>query len=165
MTLSTAVRRYYAERIFAAGGRGEVPWAFRPLDGPATGCAVVEGCRGGGRNVLEVRLRVANDLIEAISMGCNLCNPAMMVAADVLAAWARGRDVASVLAADPFADATLDPWFAAIEADDRPADAVEKFRYTLWAVQNALRDDRGETPRPPPDFATGDAADDREETP
>ncbi|MGE0193918.1 MAG: hypothetical protein AB7T63_17975 [Planctomycetota bacterium] len=152
MTISHAVRRHYAERIFAVGGRGEVPEAFRPLAGEPTGRSTVEGCRGGGKNVLEVRLRVADGRVEGISMGCNLCNPAMYVAADILGRWARGRSADAILALDPFAEAALDPWFEALGAPDRPADAAEKFRYTLWAVQNALRDDRGEAPRPTPDF-------------
>lgn len=152
MTISHAVRRHYAERIFAVGGRGEVPEAFRPLEGDATGRSTVEGCRGGGKNVLEVRLRVSDGRVEAISMGCNLCNPAMYVAADILGRWARGRAADEILALDARTEEVLDPWFEALRAPERPADAAEKFRYTLWAVQNALRDDRGLPARPTPDF-------------
>ena len=100
MTISHAVRRHYAERIFAVGGRGEVPEAFRPLEGDATGRSTVEGCRGGGKNVLEVRVRVNDGRVEAISMGCNLCNPAMYVAADILGRWSRGRAAAEILGLD-----------------------------------------------------------------
>lgn len=152
MRLSPAVRRWYGERIFARGAKGQLPEAFRPLEGKLTGRSVVEGCRGGGRNVLEVRLRVADGRIEAIQMACNLCSPAMYVAADIVGGWARRREAAEVLLLDVHGEGTLTPLFDVLGAPERPADAGEKFRYALWAVQNALRNDRGEPSRPAPDF-------------
>ena len=150
--LSAAVRRWYGERIFGPGGRGEVPQVFRPLAGAMTGRAVVEGCRGGGRNILEVRLRVAAGRIEALQMACNLCSPPMVVAADILGSWVLGREAEEILGLDAGAEGTLTPWFDVLGAPERPADAGEKFRYVLWAVQNALRQDRGEPSRPVPEF-------------
>src|SRR5687767_9067218 len=54
MPVSAAIRRYYAEKIFAEMGRDKAPANFRPLPVPAHGLATVEGCRGGGKNILEL---------------------------------------------------------------------------------------------------------------
>ena len=52
---------------------------------PRTGFATVEGCRGGGKNILEVELVGTEDAVADIRMGCGLCNPAMYAAADIVA--------------------------------------------------------------------------------
>ncbi len=152
MPVSNAVRRYYAERIFALGGRDQVAPNFRPLGEPPDGRFAVEGCRGGGKNRLEVQVLLGPDTVREIRMACGLCNPAMLVAADVLADWARGRAVAALLAADPGDPRSLDPFFERLGGRGRPADAREKFQYALVAVQNAVRDARGLGPRPVPEF-------------
>lgn len=146
------MRRWYAERIFGPGGRGELPPAFRPLERPATGRATVEGCRGGGKNILEVRLLVDEGRVAGVSLSCNLCNPAMLVAADIVGRWLLGRVAEEVRGLDARARETLAPWFAVLEAPDEPSDAAAKFRYALAAVQNALRDDLGWEPLPIPDY-------------
>ncbi len=148
MAVSSAVRAYYAERIFARTTRTSVPPNFRPLDVPATGRAVVEGCRGGGKNILEIRLAAAAESIRDLSVSCGLCNPAMMVAADIVADWARGRALDEVLALDPLEEARLTPLFERLGGPDRPDDAREKFQYAVLALQRAVRDHRGE-PQPP----------------
>jgi hypothetical protein len=151
--ISRAVHRYYAERLFSRASFEAAPPNFRPLAGAVSGRSAVEGCRGGGKNVLEVALRLEGDRVEDLRASCNLCNPAMYVAADVLCDWARGRAVAEVLALDPLRPRDLRPFFAALGAGgEEPEDAREKFQYALAAVQNAVRAARGEVPRPVPEF-------------
>jgi hypothetical protein len=146
MTVSTAVRTYYAERIFARTTRTSPPPNFRPLERPHTGRAVVEGCRGGGKNILEVHLVATDDAVADLRATCGLCNPAMLVAADIVVDWARGRRLDEILAPDPLDEADLAPFFERL--GDDPDDAREKFQYAVLAVQSAVRDHRGE-PQPP----------------
>src|SRR5262245_7801693 len=148
MGVSTPVRAYYAERIFKQSGRGRVPPNFRPLDEEPTGTSSVEGCAGGGKNILEVALVGRDEVVADVRVSCGLCNPAMYAAADVLCDWARGRSMDEILAADPLAPASLAPFFAALGCADRPDDAREKFQYALVAVQNAVRAHRHD-PIPP----------------
>lgn len=163
MGISTPVRTYYAERIFARMGRDRVPPNFAPLPEAPTGFATVDGCRARGKNILEVALvaRGTPATIEDIRIGCGLCNPAMYVAADLLCEWARGQGVDAVLAWDPLDPEVLPAFADALGVETLPEDAREKFQYGLFAVQNALRDHRGEAPREVPDIpaqgAWGDA--------
>lgn len=150
MALSAAVRSYYAERIFRRTTREGPPPNFRPLDAPATGLAAVEGCRGGGKNLLEIRVYGEGPLVRDLRVVCGLCNPAMMVAADVLADWARGRACEEVLARDALDPGALRPFFDALGGPGRPDDAREKFQYALLAVQNAVRDHLGRPRLPVP---------------
>ena len=53
MPVSTAVRRYYAVRIFAKTSREHAPPNFTLLDVPHTGMSTVEGCRAGGKNIRD----------------------------------------------------------------------------------------------------------------
>ena len=152
MAVSAPVRQYYAERIFAQMGRDRVPANFAPLEGERTGFATVEGCRARGKNILEVSLRAADGVVADIRMGCGLCNPAMYVAADIGADWARGRSLEAILVEDPLRPDTLDPFFEALGGSARPEDAREKFQYVLFAVQNAVRDSLGVAPEPEPDI-------------
>jgi hypothetical protein len=150
MAVSPAVRRYYAEKIFANMGRDRVPENFRPLAEPAHGISTVEGCRGGGKNILEVGVRVGAGRVEDARVSCGLCNPAMYVGADVVIGWARGQGVEPLLALDPLALATLDPLYARLGGPGKPDDAREKFQYALVALQNALRAATGRPTTPPP---------------
>jgi hypothetical protein len=152
LPVSAAVRRYYAERIFARSGRDTAPPNFRPLQGEPTGTSSVEGCRGGGKNVLEVALVGRDGRVEDVRLSCGLCNPAMYAGADVVAEWAKGRAFAEVLAADPADLRTLDPFFEALGGPGKPDDAREKFQYALVAVQNAVLDHLGRPPVPVPAF-------------
>ena len=144
MAVSPAVRQYYAKNIFAKSGRDSVPPNFAPLEGPHTGFSSVEGCRGGGKNVLEVALVGEGDAVKDVRMSCGLCNPAMYVSADVVAEWGRGRSFDEILAIDPFDVAQLDPLFAVLGGPTKPDDAREKFQYALIGLQNAVRNHRGE---------------------
>jgi len=83
MAISRPVHRYYAERIFARTSRDEAPPNFRPLERPHSGMATVEGCRGGGKNIVEVFLVVEAGQVRDVRVSCGLCNPAMYVAMDV----------------------------------------------------------------------------------
>ena len=156
MAVSQAVRTYYAERIFANMGRDKVPANFRPLSVPAHGMSTVEGCRGGGKNILEVTVLVdkgqggAGGTVADVRLSCGLCNPAMYAGADVVVETVRGRPVDEILALDPFRIESLAPFFARLGGPGRPDDAREKFQYTLVAVQNALRVALGRPPVPPP---------------
>ncbi|MCC7138682.1 MAG: hypothetical protein IT460_09685 [Planctomycetes bacterium] len=151
MAVSAPVRSHYARRIFAETGRDRLPRNFRPLEAPATGRSTVEGCAGGGKNILELSVLGDGDRIVDVRAACGLCNPAMYVAADLVCEWARGLGVAEVLALDPLAPATLAPLFAALGAS--PDDAREKLQYALLALGNALRAHRGERPAPLPRVA------------
>jgi hypothetical protein len=151
VAVSDEVRRYYAERIFARMGSGGAPPNFRPLERPATGCWTVEGCRGGGKNMTEFRVRVEDGRVADVRVSCNLCNPAMYVAADIVVDWARGRGLEEILAPEATAPGALEPFFAAL-GGGRPDDAREKFQYALVGIQNAVRDHRGEPAVPPPAF-------------
>ena len=95
MTVSAVVRAYYTKNIFLQSGRDKVPKNYRPLEVPATGKATVEGCAGGGKNILELFLLggpgPAGEVIRDLRASCGLCNPAMYAAADVVCEWARGR--------------------------------------------------------------------------
>ena len=153
MAVSETVRAYYAAKIWANSGRGKVPRNFAPLDGPETGRSSVEGCAGGGKNILEIRLRGEDGRVADVRASCGLCNPAMYAAADVLCDWARGRTFEDVLAADPADPRALDPFFAALGGADRPEDAREKLQYALAAVANAVRAHLGESPAPLPRIA------------
>ena len=144
MAVSPAVRQYYAKNIFAKSGRDSVPPNFTPLEVPRTGFSSVEGCRGGGKNVLEVAIVGADDAVQDVRMSCGLCNPAMYAAADIVAEWGRGKPFADVLAIDPFDVAQLDPLFEMLGGPSKPDDAREKFQYALIALQNAIRDHQGE---------------------
>ena len=162
MAVSTAVRTYYAERIFARSGRDEPPPNFRPLDAEPTGRFTVEGCRGGGKNILEIQLVGAEGRVADLRLSCGLCNPAMYACADVVADWARGRALDEILALDPLDVAQLAPFFARLGGPGRPDDAREKFQYVLLALQRAVLDHRGESPPPMPEIpeATGRDLDD-----
>ncbi|MFM8385278.1 MAG: hypothetical protein ACKOCB_00455 [Planctomycetia bacterium] len=139
MAVSPAVRRYYAERIFAHMGRDKAPANFRPLGVPAHGMSTVEGCRGGGKNILEVQVLVEQGRLADLRASCGLCNPAMYVGVDVVLEWARGQQVAALLALDPLAMAALEPLYARLGGPGKPDDAREKMQYALVAVQAALR--------------------------
>ncbi len=157
MAVSAAVRRYYAAEIFAKTGRDHAPPNFVPLECEPTGRAHVEGCRGGGKNILEVALigegAAGAGRIEDIRMSCGLCNPAMYAAADILCTWARDRSFGEVLAIDGRDVEQLAPFFGVLGGPGRPDDAREKFQYVLVAVQNAVRDHRGEPPADLPEIA------------
>ncbi|MFO0932348.1 MAG: hypothetical protein U1E39_06520 [Planctomycetota bacterium] len=116
MPVSAPVRAYYAARIFALSTRTSVPPNFRPLEAPVSGKSSVEGCAGGGKNILEVSVRLVDGRIDDVRASCGLCNPAMYVAADLVCEGARGRTAADVLALDVLAPASLDPFFAALAA-------------------------------------------------
>jgi len=152
MAVSSAVRRYYAERIFARMGRDHAPPNFTPLDQAPTGHAAVEGCRGGGKNITEFSILGAGDRVVDARASCGLCNPAMYVAADILVDWVRGRRLDEVLRRDPLDVVALQPFFDALGGPGRPDDAREKFQYALHGVQNAVRDHRGEATLPLPDI-------------
>ena len=152
MAVSNEVRRYYAEQIFAHMGRDRAPARFVPLEEPATGRATVEGCLGGGKNITEFTVIVADGVVRDARVACGLCNPAMYVAADIVVAWARGRPEAEVLAPEPRDVAQLAPFFEALGGPAWPDDAREKFQYALAGVQNAVRDHRGEDAVPVPEF-------------
>lgn len=143
MAVSAAVRRYYAERIFAQTTRDEAPPNFRPLEVAPTGFATVEGCRGGGKNLLEVSLRGEGGRVLDVRMSCGLCNPAMYVAADLVADWARGRGLGEILALNALDREALGPFFEALGGPGRPDDAREKLQYVLLALQRAVRDHEG----------------------
>jgi hypothetical protein len=153
VAVSEPVRSYYAARIWANSGRGKVPRNFAPLEGAETGRSAVEGCAGGGKNILEIRLCGDAARVKDVRASCGLCNPAMYAAADILCEWARGRAIEEVLAIDPEDPASLDPFFTALGGEGRPDDAREKFQYALLAVQNAVRVHRGESPAPLPRIA------------
>jgi hypothetical protein len=144
MAVSTAVRTYYAERIFARSTRETAPPNFRPLEGEPTGRATVEGCRGGGKNILEVHVRGFGTRIEDVRVSCGLCNPAMYACADVVADWGRGRETAEILAVDPLDVAQLVPFWDRLGGPGRPDDAREKFQYAILALQRAVLDHLGE---------------------
>ena len=144
MAVSAPVRAYYTKHIFLQSGRDRVPKNFRPLEGPLTGKSSVEGCAGGGKNILELYLCGEAGRVKDVRASCGLCNPAMYAAADVLCEWARGRALDEVMALDALVSESLAPFFAALGGPDRPEDAREKFQYTLLALQNAVRMHRGE---------------------
>jgi hypothetical protein len=152
VAVSPAVRRYYAERIFAQSGRDRAPPNFRPLEGTASGIASVEGCRGGGKNILEVFVLAEHRRVRDVRIACGLCNPAMYVGADCVAEWAKGRAFEEVLAVDPLRPAALDPLFERLGGPGRPDDAREKFQYALFALQNAVRAAEGRPPLPLPEL-------------
>jgi hypothetical protein len=149
MAVSQAVRRYYAEKIFANMGRDKVPANFRPLATPAHGLATVEGCRGGGKNILEVSVQVEAGRLKDARISCGLCNPAMYVGADVVIEWARGQALEALLSVDGFAIPALAPLFTRLGGPGQPDDAREKFQYTLVALQNAIRTAQGVACVPP----------------
>ena len=64
---------HYAERIFARSTREHAPPNFRPLEGRITGRATVEGCRGGGKNILELRIVADDERIVDARVSCGLC--------------------------------------------------------------------------------------------
>lgn len=146
MAVSPAVRQYYAKNIFAKSGRDSVPPNFAPLDVPHTGMSSVEGCRGGGKNVLEVMVLGEDDALKDVRMSCGLCNPAMYASADIVAEWARGKAFDAILGVDPFDVAQLDPFFEMLGGPSKPDDAREKLQYALIGLQNAIRDHKGEPP-------------------
>ena len=157
MAVSTPVRRYYADHIFPKMGRDRVPPNFAPLGVERTGFATVEGCRARGKNILEVALvasgeRASGERVDDIRMGCGLCNPAMYVAADIVADWARGRPLDEILAVGTLDAEALGPFFEVLSPGERPEDAREKFQYVLFAVQNAVRDHQGLAAEPEPDI-------------
>ncbi len=152
MAVSNAVRRYYAERIFARMRRDAAPPNFTPLDEAPTGRAAVEGCRGGGKNITEFALLAGNGRVTDLRVSCGLCNPAMYVAADIVVDWARGRSLEEILGLDPLDVAALEPFFTGLGGPGKPDDAREKFQYALVGVQNAVRDHRGEATLAPPDI-------------
>src|SRR2546425_12850257 len=91
MAVSAPVRAYYTTNIFLESGRDRVPRNFRPLDVPATGKSSVEGCAGGGKNILEVFVVATGARLDDVRTSCGLCNPAMYAAADILCEWGRGK--------------------------------------------------------------------------
>lgn len=162
MAVSASVRAYYTKNIFLQSGRDKVPKNFRPLEGTMTGKAFVEGCAGGGKNILEVYLCGDAERVKDVRASCGLCNPAMYAAADVVCEWARGKPFAEVMAADPLQPRSLEPLFQILGGEGRPDDAREKLQYALLALQNAVRASRGEVCPPMPRVAPpkGDADED-----
>ena len=162
MAVSPSVRAYYTRNIFLQSGRDKIPKNFRPLEGAMTGKAFVEGCAGGGKNILEVYVAGEADRVKDVRASCGLCNPAMYAAADVVCEWGRGKGFAEVLAADALQPGSLDPLFAILGGEGRPDDAREKLQYALLALQNAVRTSRGEVCPPMPRVAPpkGDAGED-----
>ncbi len=152
MAISTAVRRYYAEKIYAQTSRTGAPPNFRPRDDEPAGRSTVEGCRGGGKNILEIRLYGTEQTVEDVRLSCGLCNPAMMAAADIAAEWARGRGPEEILRVDAMSVPALEPFFERLGGPGEPDDAREKFQYVLMALQNAVRDSRGEPAIPIPEM-------------
>ncbi len=156
MTVSAVVRAYYTKNIFLQSGRDKVPKNYRPLEVPATGKASVEGCAGGGKNILELFLLgeagPGGEVIRDLRASCGLCNPAMYAAADVVCEWARGRTFGEILAIEPRDVAALAPLYALLGGPGRPDDAREKFQYVLFALQNAIRAHRKQPPLPVPTF-------------
>jgi hypothetical protein len=150
MAVSAPVRAYYTKNIFLKSSRTSIPPNFRPLDVTPTGKSSVEGCAGGGKNILEVFLVGTNDRIVDLRVSCGLCNPAMYAAADVLCEWGRGKSFHEAMALDPLAVAGLAPFFAILGGPGRPDDAREKFQYVIVALQNAIRVHRGEMLPPTP---------------
>ncbi len=148
MAVSAPVRAYYTKHIFLQSSRTSVPKNFRPLDVPATGKSSVEGCAGGGKNILEVFLLAKDDCINDLRASCGLCNPAMYAAADILCEWSRGKTFADAMALDPLDVSDLAPLYALLGGPGRPDDAREKFQYVIVALQNAIRAHRNE-PLPP----------------
>ena len=153
MAVSAPVRAYYTKNIFLQSGRDRVPKNFRPLESPATGKSSVEGCAGGGKNILEVFLVGQDDRVVDLRATCGLCNPAMYAAADIVCEWGRGKPFADVLGLDVTRLGDLAPLFAALGGPGRPDDAREKFQYVLLALQNAIRGHRGEPLPPMPKIA------------
>lgn len=162
MPISRPVLAHYRDRIFAKMGRDRVPPNFEPRDDEPDGFSTVDGCRARGKNILELSLwfepgHAGEDArVADVRVGCGLCNPAMYVAADLLADFARGQAAGALLALDPLAPATLDPLFAALAPEDeaaRPEDAREKFQYGLIALQNAVRSALGRAPLEVPEVA------------
>lgn len=146
MAVSEPVRRRYAECIFARTTRTSPPPNFRPLDEAPTGHATVEGCRGGGKNILELFLVAEDGRIRDLCASCGLCNPAMMVAADLVVDWARGQSLDAVLGLDVLDTEATQPVLEPLGVDadgDVPADALEKVRYALLALRRAVADHRG----------------------
>ena len=152
MAVSTAVRTYYAERIFAQSGRDEAPPNFRPLGVEPTGRFTVEGCRGGGKTILEIQLVGEGGRLADLRLSCGLCNPAMYACSDIVADWSRGRSLDEILALDPLDVASLAPFFERLGGPGRPDDAREKFQYVLLALQRAVHDHRGEPAPPMPEI-------------
>jgi len=143
VAVSGPVRRHYAERIFARTTRTSPPPNFRPLDEAPSGHATVEGCRGGGKNILELSLVAEGGRIRDLRASCGLCNPAMMVAADLVVDWARGRRLDAVLDLDVLDPDATGPVLEPLGAErdgDVPADALEKVRYALLALRRAVAD-------------------------
>ena len=153
MAVSPAVRQYYAREIFAKSGRDKAPPNFQPLEVPHSGMSSVEGCRGGGKNILEVYVVCADDTLQDVRMSCGLCNPAMYVAADIVAGWARGQKLDDVLAVPVTDFDALAPFYEILGGPGMPDDAREKFQYALHATQNAIRDSRGQACPGEPDIA------------
>jgi hypothetical protein len=153
MAVSAPVRAYYTKNIFLKSSRTSVPANFRPLDVTPTGKSSVEGCAGGGKNILELFLMGEGDCIVDLRASCGLCNPAMYAAADIVCDWGRGKTFAEALALDPADIAGLAPFFAALGGPGRPDDAREKFQYVVVALQNAIRSHRGEPLPPTPKIA------------
>jgi len=156
MAVSAPVRAYYTKNIFLQSGRDKVPKNFRPLEVPATGKSSVEGCAGGGKNILEVFLVGAGDRISDLRASCGLCNPAMYAAADIVCEWGRGKGMDEVLAIDPLDLRSLEPLYERLTGPgsaERPDDAREKFQYTIVALQNAIRVHRKEPIPPLPKIA------------
>jgi hypothetical protein len=142
-----------------------VPPNFRPLEAPATGFSTVEGCRGGGKNILEVSVLGQGDRIEDVRASCGLCNPAMYACADVVVGWARGRPASEILAVNPFDVKQLGPFWDLLGGPGRPDDAREKFQYVVLAVQNAVRDHLGQAAPPVPEIHEATERDWAEEDP
>lgn len=150
MAVSAPVRAYYTQHIFLKSSRTSVPPNFKPLDVPPTGKSSVEGCAGGGKNILEVFLVGQDDRIVDLRCSCGLCNPAMYAAADILCEWARGKSFDEAMVLDPLDIPGLAPFFARLGGPGRPDDAREKFQYVIVALQNAIRAHRGEILPPTP---------------
>lgn len=153
MAVSAPVRAYYTTHIFLQSGRDRVPGNFRPLEVPPTGRSSLEGCAGGGKNLLELSLLAPAGVVEDARASCGLCNPAMYAAVDVVIEWARGKRLDDLLRIDPLDLDALAPLFALLGGPGRPDDAREKFQYALIALQNAIRAQRGQPLPPPPTVA------------
>ncbi len=158
MAVSRPVFAFYAAHLFPRQGRERAPECFRPLKGPVHGRSSVEGCRGGGKNVLEVSVEVEHPgsprgLLLDARASCGLCNPAMEVAACLVVGWAPGRALHEVASLDPLDLEALEPFFQRLGTDERPEDAREKLQYALVALVNAARAAAGLAPRPPAEIA------------
>ena len=96
-----AIYRYFGEKVFGAGTAHSLPPNFAGLESEPSAIQRVDGCPVPGQNIVTLQILIGDGSIKDIRARCDRCDPYMLVAANLLVEWARGRSTSEVTMVEP----------------------------------------------------------------